>query len=198
MNPEPANVAVINNSGDEGGLSTVRWSASGYDFKSLDTPLNVNSDGSIFELGTFTHLNFPIYTSISSIKLDLTIEDLNIFNINTVFTFDHNETSNWASPSSNPANNDIVKIENSIINELFEYGGDNYYFNLLGFSQDSGQTISTSFSTVEGQANTATLYGTITEYPITPGATATPEPATFFLFGLGILGIAGVSRKKTA
>ncbi|WP_407057172.1 PEP-CTERM sorting domain-containing protein [Desulfobacter postgatei] len=25
-----------------------------------------------------------------------------------------------------------------------------------------------------------------------------PEPATFLLFGLGILGIAGVSRKKTA
>jgi hypothetical protein len=25
-----------------------------------------------------------------------------------------------------------------------------------------------------------------------------PEPATFLLFGLGILGIAGASRKKTA
>jgi len=31
-----------------------------------------------------------------------------------------------------------------------------------------------------------------------PAATAAPEPTTMLLFGLGILGIAGVSRKRTA
>ena len=200
INANPSSsVTSINNSGNDGGLSSVRWSDSGYDFESLSTPLEADSGGAVFEIGTFTHQNYPIYSSsISSIELSLTIKDIGIFDINSSFTFNHDETSNSASPASNPLNNDIVEIDNPIINYLFEYEGSNYYFNLLGFSQDGGQTIATEFSTIEGVSNTASLYATITEVPISGGGSSAPEPTTMILFGLGLLGLAGVSRKKTA
>ena len=193
-NGAPSEKVTIVNSGDSGGLSTARWgrggNQSGYDFLSA-TAFDAPTNGSAFLLGTFTHQNYPISagTSISSIDLDLTLG--NIFDLSTTFYFTHNETPNIGNPDMN---RDIITLENPTLNAvLSDLDGTNYYFNLIGFSQDGGDNISSLFKTYEGQGNTAGLYAMITSEPIN---NPVPEPSTVFLLGFGLLGFVGVSKKR--
>jgi hypothetical protein len=196
QNAQPLGVATIVNSGNTGGLSTARWGVStgygesGYNFNSATTPFNAPTDGSPFALGTFTHLNQPV-TGDSITGIDLLVS-LNLGGTSTsgTFHFNHDETSNLFSPATDPRNDDIVTLTNPLLNLNFMYLGNPYYFNLIGFSQNGGATISTQFYTVETQNNSATLYGEITSRPI-----STPEPVSLFLLGLGLFGVAGIGKK---
>ena len=200
VNPTPDTPTTIVNSGPTGGTSTIRWgtplgtNVSGYTFESRLTPFDVTSDGTAFALGDFTHENWQIANNnISSVDLLLALDSNLIFNISTSFHIIHNETPNIYSPVDNPLNNDIVTINNPIVNQLFTYGGNNYYFNLLGFSQDGGSTITTVFSTVEEQSNVASLFGKITEIPVD---NPVPEPSTFFLLGSALVGLGILGKKR--
>lgn len=205
-NPSPAAGITISNdqdsdynwfNGNDGRLAKARWGTpqgsgqSGYNFVTQGTSFNVDSNGDMFAIGTFTHLNYPITgTSLDSIDLKFYLDIAGTgdgFLVNTTFKFDHNET-----PNSGPNPNDIVTIANPIVNQLFTVSGTDYYFNLFGFSQDNGGTISTVFSTIEGQSNTATLFARITEAPIN----AVPEPATMLLFGTGLACLASTGRRR--
>ena len=194
-NALPVAAVTVANSGPGGGLSTARWGdttgqQSGYDFLSAATPLNANSDGTPFALGAFTHHNFPVFPpSLDSIDLGLTVEDIGIFSVTTAFNIAHNETSNDPGP---PESNDIVTILNPVVNTPFSYLGDDYFFNLLGFSEDGGGTISTVFNTEEDARNVATLYATITRERV-----SVPEPATMLLMGIGMAGLMGSRIRNT-
>ncbi len=201
VNSAPSGNVTITNSGDSGGLSTVRWgqgqgwqwwvdNQSGYDFLSEEA-FDAPTDGSAFLLGNFTHQNYPISgSSLSSIDLNLTLGSA--FDLLTTFNFTHNETPNTGTDDEN---RDIVTIENPTLDAILsDLNGTTYYFNLLGFSQDGGDNISNSFNTYEGLRNTAGLYAMITSEPIHNNPV--PEPSTVFLLGFGLIGFVGISRKR--
>jgi len=178
--------------------NTASWGAeppslerSSYVFDPSSTPFNASSDGTPFDLGLFTHNNFviPPGTGIESIDLLLNLGIAGLDPFPATFKFEHEETPNQCVGSD--CSNDLITIVNPIVNKDFSYDGNDYFFNLLGFSQDGGVTIKSQFSTAEGQPNTANLYGNITPTPV-------PEPLTVLLLGLGLIGVgvAGVRKKE--
>ncbi len=101
-------------------LTQVRWPStgdqSGYDFLVAPQPITVPVPPSpnSFELGDFTHLNFPIPSGsgIDSVQLriraDITItnDDMTVTDLGQrvfLYDFDHLETPNGADPCANPA-----------------------------------------------------------------------------------------------
>lgn len=193
---------TITNSGASGGTSTIYWGEpatwngqSGYIFKSRQTTFDSGASGSVFALGTFTHQNQPIYAdggSLTSVDL-LTSLGISDLKLSVTLNFDHDETPNTSNPTQS---RDIVTIQNPIVDKEFTYGGSTYYFSLLGFSTDTGATISSTFYTWEGQANNATLYAKITLKPISSPPVSTPEPGTLLLFGIALMGLKVVMREK--
>ena len=166
---------------------------SAYLFEGVD-PGDAPLDGSLFELGDFTHENFTIqFPSITGATLDFYV-DFTGEGISQTFTyfFDPTDTPNNENPCAEggiiPCP-DLVSIPDASSTETVVLNGQEYLLRILGFSQDGGQTILEDFLTSEGQNNTATLYARLEPPP------EIPAPATLALLGLGLFGI-GYKRHK--
>ncbi len=167
---------------------------SGYIFDVLDGDVSPALN-SVFALGTFTHENFPISQfNFFGVEYALTFDTNGIpVNLGNVFLFEHNETPNVGPcPVGVPPCADIVTISQLTFNQLIDVGGDLYFFSLLGFSTDGGNTFDNVFVSDEGAANSAVLYAQITEQPIPQ----VPEPASLGLMGAGLAFIAHQIRRR--
>jgi hypothetical protein len=148
-----------------------------------------------FLLGDFTYRNGSTYKSggVKGVDLDVMIsltspEEMD-YNFSS-FGFTINNTPNT---SGNPVTDgDIVTLANNTTGNSFTYGGIEYTLDIMGFSQDSGQTFTYDFSSPEGATAKAGLYGKISQ---TGGGAQVPEPATIFLLGSGLLGLFGYRKK---
>ncbi len=181
-------------------MDIVRWGGtgnpntdSGYDFNPTDNPVGFVL-GTPFVLGVFTHHNQPIPNGSSITAIDYSFAfDTNgaPSSLSDVFNFAHNETPNNCGCS--PNDDDIVTVSSVNLNSVITVGTDTYFFNLLGFSNNGGVTINSVFSSPEGQNNSASLFGVLTDQPITN--TPVPEPASMFLMATGIGYLARRRRK---
>jgi len=220
----PTNLGSLVYGGAGTGAPTVRWgipsstggSKSGYNFTAVSGPIaNMlpPSPTSNFSLGTFEHLNFPISsgTSITGIKLKITtnvqIDSVNFGAKNFFFDFDHWETPNGANPCANGQPNgsgvnkdgcaDRVMVNYNTASDTFDVDGAVYTLNVFGFQTGGGNPF-TQWWTAEGKQNTADLMANISLLKdVGPPTEQVPEPSTFALAGLAVLGLAASRRRKT-
>jgi hypothetical protein len=149
--------------------------------------------GDTFEVGQLRHFNNPIQSGSAATATKLTISldfsDPAGLNGAFAFTFDINETPNTPGP---PASDDIISFPDSYASETFEIGGIDYTLQLLGFGDDVAN-IMNDFTSPEGGTNATKLWGRVTasQNP------EIPEPSTILLLGVGLLGLASYSRRRS-
>lgn len=181
---------------------------SGYDFSFAGAPITVDvpPNSGAFGLGTFSHVNLPIFAGTgvlasATLALDAAIEiagmPRGVFSFN--FDFLHNETNNGDNPCADGGPNgvgvndngcaDIVTVTTSSLSENFIVDGLVYTINVLGFSTDGGATISSIFRTRESAINLAEIYGSVSVAEI-------PVPGALPLLLSGLAGFVAMRRRR--
>lgn len=162
------------------GTNQIKWGIpadsqqSGYVFTpaSVVFPVDANVP---FDLGVFTHNNFPIYSAgITQATLDTDFTfliDGNEVNASMSYTFLHNETENTGYHCCNDI---VTAVNNNVFSDTFLIGNTEYQVNIKGFRVD-GELFS-EFSTKENKSNSATLVAEINKAEI-----PVPEPTTYLL-----------------
>ena len=184
---------------------------SGYVFDARNTPFSENPE-TLFDLGTFTHNNFPIDAGTSITSADLRLRgNIDVTNsdnttqqfsgVEFLFNFAHWETTN--TPASGPCANgeansqgdningcaDRVTISGLAGNSTFSVGGKKLTLEIDGFER-SGSPVS-EFWTAERQENEAVL---LAKFDTT---TTVPLPGTLILMGVGALGLRFARKRAT-
>lgn len=200
VNPE-SGISGVNSSTISWGTST-GYGQSSYTFVGVAPPpvIGLAAD-TAFNLGTFTHKNYPITgTTLGTAELTVNIGikiDGSAQSVSSVFDFKHIETTNSGTclPNSTSVCDDLVTATtNAASSQTFNIAGTDYIFNVSGFLV--GGAIFDSFLTAENADNVATLQASysVAEQNIPP----VPLPAAgwMLLAGLGGLGVARRARKR--
>jgi len=188
----------------------VRWGGaaniandSGYNFLASGTTSVTVPPPQGFTLGQFSHVNFPVGSSITGIDLEIDahvvvgVVDEGIKKF--FFHFTHDETPNsppcpYGPPGLTGINAngcaDKVSVNFLTTSDSFLVGSDLYTINILGFQQGVGPLV-TDFLTMEDAVNTANLVGQVSL------RSSIPEPGSIALVGLALFGLAASRRRAS-
>jgi hypothetical protein len=206
-----AGISGLNTNSVKWGLPTTN-PQSGYQFVGVaPPPQGPYLEDVPFNLGTFTHFNNPINAgssitqAILEVTFDLTfnagqVDETNLPTFMSTYLFNHDETPNGDNPCKyggangqgvniNGCADKVTPVINPDLSDSIEIGGLIYYLSVAGFD------VGSSFLTVEGKDNVATLKGVFTTKP---AVIPLPAAAWLLLAGIGGLGLASRRRKADA
>ncbi len=162
-------------------------SSLGYEGKSFDV---IENDEFVF--GSLSFFNGTIFLSTRADTIDLSVS-LNFTEPSGIveeFVYDLGLIS---TPSSTVPDADIVNFDKTVPTNFFSSGGTDFTLEFVGFGTLSGEgfTVEDSFRVLEEEIATVDLVGRITSTP-----SIIPVPTAVWLFGSGIFGLLGFSRRK--
>lgn len=199
------------------GSSAISWGTgagpagqSGYTFTG-NAPSGSLPQEVVFDVGTLTHQNQPIFSGTSilgatlTVMLDLLIDGTSA-KIISLFDFDHFETANHAKVCANGGKNGVgVNIAgcadhmtaktNLGSSESYVFSGVEYFLDVTGFLAEGSPL--TGFWTIEGQTNTAILQARVMARPIgLPPPIPLPATGLLMIAGMGCLAAFSARHRK--